>query len=216
MPAHLSIAHLRKEYTRGGLTETDASPDPILQFLKWLDEAIAARTPEPNAMTLATVDEAGRPAARLVLLKAVEPRGFSFFTSYSSRKGRELAANPHAALAFFWPELERQVRVEGRVSRLPRQESEAYFHSRPRGSQIAAWASSQSTIVSSRKPLEERLHRLQEKYAGGDIPIPPYWGGYLVVPTEIEFWQGRPSRLHDRLRYQVQPDKSWKIERLSP
>lgn len=212
----MSIADLRKEYTRLGLNEADAATDPFTQFRAWFDAALQANLPEPNAMTLATATPDGVPSARVVLLKGVDERGFVFFTNYESRKGNELAANPHAALVFYWPELERQVRIEGDVERVSAEESDAYFQSRPFGSRIGAWASAQSRPIEGRAWLEQRVAELEARYADGDIPRPPYWGGYRVIPRAVEFWQGRPSRLHDRLRYTRQDDGSWRIERLSP
>ena len=213
----MSIANLRRDYSLAGLGENDLAADPIAQFQKWFHEALAAEITEPNAMVLATVDAAGQPSTRVVLLKAVDERGFSFFTNYESRKGRELAANPRASLTFPWIDLERQVCITGRVTKVSREESAAYFKLRPRTSRLGAWASpKQSEVVSGRAVLEERMKQLEAQHPGDDIPIPPYWGGYVLAPVEIEFWQGRPSRLHDRLRYQHQPDGSWKIERLSP
>jgi len=199
-----------------GLVESDANPDPLLQFQKWFAEALAAQIKEPNAMVLATVGPGGRPSTRTVLLKGVDARGFSFFTNYESRKALELAANPHAALTFPWLELERQVGVEGTVSKLPREESQAYFQIRPRGSRLGAWASRQSGVIPGRAFLEERLKQLEARYPGEEIPLPPNWGGYMLAPERIEFWQGRPDRLHDRLRYTRRPDGTWVIERLSP
>ena len=212
----MSIAHLRREYTLAGLTESDLEADAIAQFEKWFEQAVAAGVKEPNAMTLATVDAAGQPSARVVLLKDISPQGFSFFTNHESRKGRELAANPKAALVLHWAELERQVCISGQVSRLPRAEAEAYFKVRPRGSRLGAWVSRQSEVISGRAILEERLAQLEAQYPGDDIPLPPHWGGYLLAPTRIEFWQGRPNRLHDRLRYSRSAPNGWKIERLSP
>ena len=215
-PASGRLAELRQEYTLAGLNESDLAPDPFAQFQKWLADAMAARLAEPNAMVLATVAPDGQPSTRTVLLKALDARGFSFFTNYESRKARELAANPRASLTFPWHALERQVNVEGRVSKLPRAEAEAYFKLRPRGSRLGAWASSQSQVIPGRGPLEARMKELEAQHPGEEIPLPPNWGGYVLAPERIEFWQGRPSRLHDRLRYSRQPDGSWKIERLSP
>ncbi len=212
----MSLADLRRDYSLAGLSEADLAADPFQQFEKWFQEAVAAEILEPNAMVLATVDPSGQPSTRVVLLKGVDPRGFKFFTNYESRKGRELAANPKASLTFPWTELERQVCLTGRVSKVSREESETYFKIRPRGSRLGAWASSQSQVIASRVQLEARLRELEAQYPEDDIPLPPYWGGYVLAPAEIEFWQGRPSRLHDRLRYQRQPGGSWKIERLSP
>ena len=214
--AMLSIAELRREYSLAGLTEQDLDPDPFQQFRKWFDQAMAATLLEPNAMVLATVDAAGQPSTRTVLLKAMDERGFSFFTNYESRKGRELAQNPRAAVTFPWIELERQVCIAGTVSKLSRAEAEAYFKLRPRGSRLGACVSRQSQVISGRAVLEERLRELETQHRGDDIPTPPTWGGYVLAPLEMEFWQGRPNRLHDRLRYMKQADHGWKIERLSP
>jgi pyridoxamine 5'-phosphate oxidase len=211
----MNIAELRREYASAGLREEDVAPDPFLQFDRWLHQAVEAGVPEPNAMTLATVGAGGAPAARMVLLKAADARGFAFFTNLESRKVRELLQNPAAALVFFWAELERQVRVEGRVVGVPREEAERYFSSRPRGSRLGAWASRQSTLVPSRTELEERLRALEEEYRGRDVPTPPFWGGFRVVPETVEFWQGRENRLHDRLLYVLQGG-AWLIRRLQP
>ena len=235
----MSLAELRHEYTLAGLRRSDLDPDPIVQFKKWFDQVSGARSGvgvrrflirvykrllllgdpqriDINAMTLATADKQGRPSARTVLLKGVDQRGFIFFTNYQSRKGRELDENPAAALVFYWGDLERQVCVAGQVSRISREESEAYFKTRPRGSRLAAWASDQSEAVPDRAVLERKWREQESKHPGDDVPIPPYWGGYVLDPERIEFWQGRPNRLHDRFRYSWQPDKSWLIERLSP
>ncbi len=209
------VARLRKEYTRAGLKESDADPDPVEQFRKWFDEALAADLYEPNAMTLATATPEGRPSARVVLLKGFDERGFVFYTNYEGRKGWELETNPYAALVFYWGELERQVRVEGRVSRVSKEESDAYFEGRPRGSQFGAWASEQSRPVEDRDTLEERLHELEAEYEGREVPRPAFWGGYRVEPDSIEFWQGRENRLHDRLLYS-RVGAAWKLERLQP
>ena len=210
------LARLRKEYTSAGLTESAADSDPIAQFRRWFDAAIAADLHEPNAMTLATATPGGRPSARIVLLKGFDERGFVFYTSYEGRKGVQIEANPRCALVFYWGELERQVRVEGRVSRIPEEESDEYFGSRPRGSQLGAWASEQSRPVEGRDVLEERLRRLEAEYEGREVPRPPFWGGYRVEPETIEFWQGRESRLHDRLVYRRSEDGEWERERLQP
>ncbi|MDQ3792572.1 MAG: pyridoxamine 5'-phosphate oxidase [Actinomycetota bacterium] len=208
-------ARLRKEYTRAGLAESDANPDPIAQFRRWFDDALAAGLREPNAMTLATATPDGRPSARVVLLKGFDERGFVFYTNYEGRKGEELEENPYCALVFYWAELERQVRVEGRVSRVPKRESDEYFGSRPRGSRLGAWASEQSRPVGGREVLEERLRVLEAEYEAREVPRPPFWGGYRVEPEVIEFWQGRENRLHDRLVYR-RSGGGWGRERLQP
>ncbi|WP_233880169.1 pyridoxamine 5'-phosphate oxidase [Paraburkholderia flagellata] len=211
-----SLADLRKTYSLGSLDAADVDPDPIRQFQTWFAQALDAKLPEPNAMTVATVDEQGRPAARILLIKGVDERGFVFFTNYESRKGRELSANPHAALLFHWIELERQVRIEGKVELTSAEESDAYFNSRPLGSRIGAWASEQSTVIANRETLEAREREIVAQY-GEAPPRPPHWGGYRLVPEAIEFWQGRPSRLHDRIRYaRESASAAWKIERLAP
>jgi len=235
----MSLADLRREYSLSGLRRADLDADPIVQFNRWFEQAAGfrrsgnlrrfcinlyksiflAETSVPidvNAMTLATADKDGRPSARVVLLKGVDARGFIFFTNYDSRKGQELAENPHAALVSYWPSQERQVCIAGDVTKLPEAESEAYFKTRPRGSRIAAWASRQSVVLPNREALETEWKQLEAKYPGDNVPKPPYWGGYVLAPTRVEFWQGRPSRLHDRFRYTKQEDGSWKIERLSP
>lgn len=211
----MSIAHLRREYARARLDERDVDPDPLVQFRKWFDDARRAELPEPNAMTLATATPGGVPSARMVLLKAADERGFTFFTDYRSRKGQELEANPHAALVFFWGELERQVRIAGTVSRVSREETEAYFRTRPRESRLGAWSSHQSTVLAGRETLEARLREVSARHPGDEVPTPPYWGGYLLKADALEFWQGRESRLHDRVRYQREAG-GWRIERLSP
>jgi pyridoxamine 5'-phosphate oxidase len=212
----MNLADLRNEYTRGGLTEADAGDDPLALFRRWFQAAWDAGLPEPHAMTLATATPDGRPSARVVLLKIADERGFAFFTSYDGRKARELAANPRAALVLFWAELERQVRVEGRVERTTAAESDAYFAGRPRGSRLGAIASPQSQIIADRTILERRLAEVEARYPGDEIPRPDYWGGYRLVPEAIEFWQGRPSRLHDRLRFTRRGDDGWTRERLAP
>jgi len=213
MPA---ISDLRKDYTLAGLDETNSHPDPIQQFRLWFDQAVAANLPEPNAMTLATATPNGIPNARIVLLKGVDDLGFVFYTNYHSTKGQELTANPRAALVFLWTELERQVRICGDVEQVSAHESDEYFHSRPLGSRLGAWASAQSRVITDRAQLEQHLATLTETYADGNVPRPPHWGGYRVLPSTIEFWQGRSNRLHDRLLYAHQADGTWTIDRLSP
>ncbi len=211
----MSIADLRREYARARLDEKDVSHDPIVEFARWFAEAQEAQVGEPNAMTLATTTVDGSPSARVVLLKGFDQRGFVFFTDYRSRKGAELEANPRAALVFFWVELERQVRITGTVERTSNKESEAYFQSRPLGSRLGAWVSHQSRVIPGRAQLESGLREVEQRFAEGEIPLPPHWGGYRVRPQEIEFWQGRENRLHDRIRYVRDRDR-WRIERLSP
>ena len=212
------LADLRQEYARAELSRDHVTDDPIEQFRDWFDDVQDSEVEEPNAMTLATAAADGTPSARIVLLKGLDERGFHFYTNYESRKGTDLSQNPHAALVFLWKPLERQVRIEGRVEQLPDEESTAYFHRRPRGAQLGAWASPQSHIVESREALEQNLEEVAAEYEDRDeIPRPAHWGGYVVRPTEIEFWQGRPNRLHDRLRYRrASAEDDWTLERLAP
>jgi len=209
------LARLRIEYQQRSLTETDVDSDPIRQFLRWFNECLSARAHEPNAMTLATCDASGAPSARTVLLKGVDT-GFVFYTNYLSHKARDLEQNPRAALVFWWPELERQVRVEGQISKTTEAESDAYFASRPRDSQIGSAASPQSEVIASRQVLEDQARALRERFPAGNIPRPAHWGGYRLLPRRLEFWQGRPSRLHDRIEYIRDPASHWIIRRLAP
>jgi pyridoxamine 5'-phosphate oxidase len=212
----MEAAELRQRHYLEGLREEDVDADPFREFRRWYDGALAAGLTLPDAMTLATATPDGIPSARMVLLKGFDERGFQFFTDYTGRKGNELAVNPRAALVFFWAELDRQVRIEGTVERLSAPESDAYFRTRPLGSRISAWASPQSQVVAGRQELERRVQDILNEYPYGNVPRPPHWGGFRVVPSAIEFWQGRPDRLHDRLRYQRQPDGGWRLQRLAP
>ena len=211
----MSLTERRIDYGKSTLDEAAVDPDPIAQFHRWLADAEAAGVPEPNAMTLATAMVDGTPSARIVLLRVVDHRGFVFFTDYRSQKGRELDLNPRAALVFFWHPLERQVRIVGTVSRVTPAESAAYFATRPRGSQVGAWGSEQSSIVTGRETIDRAVAAAEARFTDTDVPCPPEWGGYRVDPNQLEFWQGRPSRLHDRVRYQ-RGAGAWAIERLSP
>ena len=211
----MDVADLRREYALATLDESGVARDPVAQFARWFDQALAAKAADANAMALATIGADGRPTLRIVLLKDYGPDGFVFYTNQSSRKGAELVHNPAAALNFYWPELERQVRIEGRASRVSADEADRYFATRPRGSQLAAWASPQSEPVSGRQELEARLAEVAKRFAGAEVSRPPHWGGYRVRPDLVEFWQGRESRLHDRIRYRL-IDSRWIIERLAP
>jgi pyridoxamine 5'-phosphate oxidase len=235
----MAIADIRREYNLSGLRRNDLDADPMVLFRRWFDQAAGERISgrlrrtlikiyksllglgsaeriDVNAATLATADKEGRPSARVVLLKGVDARGFIFFTNYDSRKGQELTENPNAAMVFYWPDQERQVCIAGKASRVPQAESEAYFKTRPRGSKLGAWASRQSEVIKNREVLEGQWKVLQAKYPGEEVPMPPNWGGFVLAPERIEFWQGRPSRLHDRFRYLKQVDGKWLVERLSP
>jgi pyridoxamine 5'-phosphate oxidase len=209
------ISAMRRDYARASLREGDVDADPIRQFEAWFADAVSAKVPEPNAMTLATASRDGVPAARIVLLKGVDANGFVFYTDYRSRKGAELTENPLAALTFLWKEIERQVRITGSVARVSTAESEAYFRTRPPGSRLGAWASRQSSVITSREELESQVREVAARFPDGDVPLPPHWGGFRVVPDEIEFWQGRQDRLHDRLLYR-RGEPGWTIVRLSP
>ena len=212
----MDVRGVRRAYEREALDEGSVPQDPMELFGKWLQDALSAEVLEPTAMTLATVGEQGQPSARMVLLKGFGPRGFSFYSNYASRKGRELAGNPRAALVFWWDQLERQVRVEGTVVRLEREESAEYFRSRPRGSQLGAFASPQSQPIASREELAALVRQVSLRYPEGEVPLPENWGGYLVRPAAIEFWQGRPDRLHDRFLYTLESDGAWQWQRLAP
>lgn len=211
----MSISSIRKDYQLQSLELTDVAATPVLQFDKWWNEAVSSSIEEVNAMTLATVNPDGKPAARIVLLKGFDENGFIFFTNYLSEKGKSISAHPYASLVFFWKELERQVRIEGSCIQVSESESDEYFLSRPIGSRLGAWASPQSTVISSRTVLDQNLDRVTAQYADGIVPRPDHWGGYRVIPEMVEFWQGRPSRLHDRIRYR-KDESQWLIERLAP
>ena len=212
----MDLSDLRREYEQAGLSLGDLAADPVVQFRAWFAQALAADPTDANAMTLASADREGRPSARIVLLKGVDERGFVFFTNYESRKGRDLAENPQAALVFFWPLLDRQVRVEGRVERTSREESAAYFKSRPLRARVGAWVSRQSRVLPGREELEREVAQAEERFADGEVPLPDFWGGFRLVPAVVELWQGRPSRLHDRFRYERAAAGGWRVERLSP
>jgi len=206
----------RYEHPASGLRRRDLDPDPIKQFANWFTAAIEAGIRDVNAMALATAGRDGKPSVRIVLLKGFDQDGFVFFTNYLSEKGRQLEENPETAGLFYWIELDRQIRISGRVEKTSREESERYFHSRPRGSQLGAWASRQSEVLDARRVLDARMAEMTERYGDDSIPLPPHWGGYVIKPERFEFWQGRPNRLHDRFRYVRQPDGSWQIDRLAP
>jgi len=212
----MDVSEVRRDYRRAALDERDLAPDPIAQFRAWIAEALAGDPLDPTAMTLATADREGRPSARVVLLKGYDERGFVFFTNYGSRKARELLVNPRAALVFYWPTFDRQVRAEGTIGKTSREETEAYFATRPLASRLSAWASRQSASVAGREPLEKALAAAAERFAGAEVPAPEFWGGYRLSPTWVEFWQGRESRLHDRLAYRRSAGGAWTIERLQP
>ncbi|MDZ7690635.1 MAG: pyridoxamine 5'-phosphate oxidase [Balneolaceae bacterium] len=210
------VEALRREYKRDGISEESVQDSPISQFGVWFEEALESDLTDANAMTLATATADGKPSSRIVLLKGFDDDGFRFYTNYASRKGKELEENPHAALCFYWPALERQVRIEGKVSKLSREQSAKYFQSRPRDSQIGAWASNQSSELVSREQLETKFEEFSQKFEGKDVPLPDFWGGYRLNPHKIEFWQGRTGRLHDRIVYQKNNKGNWSIRRLSP
>ena len=210
------LAALRQEYSERGLRRAELDPDPVAQFNRWLADAVRERIPEPNATVLSTVDAGAQPWSRTVLLKVCDARGFAFFTNYESAKGRQIAANPRAALTFLWVSLERQVNVAGTLTQTSREESEQYFQTRPPDSRLGAWASQQSSVIAGRAQLEKQFDEARAKFGETEIPLPPHWGGYTLTPHTIEFWQGRRSRLHDRFRYTRGRDGAWKIERLSP
>jgi pyridoxamine 5'-phosphate oxidase len=216
MTKKISVAELRKDYRNAQLNEDDIAEDPILQFGLWFEQALQAKLPEPNAMTLATADAKGKPSARMVLLKDFDANGFVFFTNYNSHKASDLDENPHAALVFYWHELERQVRIEGKVKRISTKESDTYFHSRPLESRLGAWASPQSKKIENRAVVEKSFEALLEKYKDSEPPRPPHWGGYVIKPERVEFWQGRPGRLHDRILFKKSKRGTWKTARLAP
>ncbi len=212
----MDLTTLREEYTRNGLTKKDLDIDPFKQFEKWFQQATEAELAEPNAMSLATASAKGEPSIRTVLLKYFDEQGFVFFTNYESRKAQQIEENPHVALLFLWLPLERQIKMQGTAAKISTAESFSYFTNRPRGSQLGAWCSAQSSVISSRKLLEMKFEELKYKFEHGEIPLPSFWGGYRVKPTQFEFWQGRPNRLHDRFSYTLINDKTWEITRLSP
>jgi pyridoxamine 5'-phosphate oxidase len=212
----MGIEDIRTDYSIDGLRRKDLAADPLDQFQVWLQQAIDKKVLEPTSMTLSTVSEFGSPSSRIVLLKKADTRGFAFFTNYESRKGTQILKNPNAALNFFWKELQRQVCVEGKITKLSREESKEYYSKRPRGSRLGAWVSKQSQVVENRDILDQEMGRLEEKYPDNNIPLPDYWGGYVLAPHRIEFWQGRPNRVHDRLVYSKADDRSWSLDRLSP
>ncbi len=211
-----NLADIRKDYQMQSLLETDVAGNPFIQFTDWWDDAIKSELEEVNAMTLATASQQGMPSARIVLLKSASEDGFVFFTNYNSKKATDLEENPNACLVFFWKELERQITISGSVKKISTEESDAYFNSRPEGSRIGAWASPQSSVITSREIIEANIAKYEQQFANGNITRPPHWGGYIVIPTIIEFWQGRPNRLHDRIQYSKLKDGNWKIVRLAP
>ncbi|MCG9911550.1 MAG: pyridoxamine 5'-phosphate oxidase [Flavobacteriales bacterium] len=210
------LSKLRKDYGKMGLSEKDLNPDPYKQFEKWFTEAANAEVIEPNAFTLSTVSKEGIPSSRIVLLRNFDYKGFYFYTNYTSDKAQDIAENPFVCMNFFWTDVERQIRIQGRAEKISTLESMDYFKSRPRASQIGAWASDQSTPISSREELEQKIKEIETKFKGKDVEKPPFWGGFRIVPVSFEFWQGRPSRLHDRFRFTPKADKSWEITRLNP